>query len=371
MAPDDAYRVDAWVHEYGRGSKTLTRTALDASLSATPPVVTRLFGAYEPGRFPGMEAEIDRVIDEHLPQGQRDDPYAVAKTVQEFLRGQLRGERPFRYDADIGDLFEDGPCDPARVPECLVQARRGFCQQYATTMVMMLRHRGIPARYVQGFLPGEREGGASHVVRAAAAHAWVEAWFDAVGWIRFDPTPLQETYGQEPTDLPRGQAPGDAQEGSEPPDEPTPAPASPEPSPTADPLEGGGGMPTGSGDPLDVLRLLAIGLVAAMIVVVGMVVIAVYRLRHLPGPDPDLAYRGVVSLASRVGHGPRPSQTELEYMGSLSETLPAVRGDLELVAQVRVESVYGRRSADARRSAALRAAYARARTALLRLFLRR
>jgi hypothetical protein len=54
----------------------------------------------------------------------------------------------------------------------------------------MLRTQGIPARYVNGFLPGEyNDVGEDYIVRASDAHSWVEVFFGEYGWIPFDPTP--------------------------------------------------------------------------------------------------------------------------------------------------------------------------------------
>ena len=72
--------------------------------------------------------------------------------------------------------------------ECFLRVKRGYCMYYATAMVMLLRHEGIPARFVEGFLPGERVG-LQEMVRTQDAHAWVEVYFPRFGWVTFDPTP--------------------------------------------------------------------------------------------------------------------------------------------------------------------------------------
>ena len=87
--------------------------------------------------------------------------------------------------------------------------------------------------------------------------------------------------------------------------------------------------------------------------------------------DGAVAYRGIVRLATRLGYGPHPAQTEYEYAGSLSRSLPGVRDDIYLVAGARVEKVYAQRPVEGERRDALRRAYARIRSALLRLYLRR
>jgi hypothetical protein len=49
---------------------------------------------------------------------------------------------------------------------------------------------GIPARVATGFSPGGQKASSGEwVVRDTDAHSWVEAWFDGLGWVTFDPTP--------------------------------------------------------------------------------------------------------------------------------------------------------------------------------------
>mgnify|MGYP001821925688 CR=1 FL=1 len=55
-------------------------------------------------------------------------------------------------------------------------------------MGVLARLLDIPTRTVLGFTPGEVRGD-TIVVRDRNAHAWVEVWLPAQGWVRFDPTP--------------------------------------------------------------------------------------------------------------------------------------------------------------------------------------
>ncbi|MEQ1473117.1 MAG: DUF3488 and transglutaminase-like domain-containing protein [Candidatus Acidiferrum sp.] len=72
----------------------------------------------------------------------------------------------------------------------LFETRAGHCEYFASSMTVMLRTLGIPAREVNGFLPGEfNDLGGDYVVRASDAHSWVEVFFPGEGWITFDPTP--------------------------------------------------------------------------------------------------------------------------------------------------------------------------------------
>lgn len=76
--------------------------------------------------------------------------------------------------------------------------RRGYCQQFASTMVAMLRELGIPARVAIGFTAGQRQPDGLYLITNHNAHAWPEVWFATTGWIRFEPTPLSDGTAQVP-----------------------------------------------------------------------------------------------------------------------------------------------------------------------------
>jgi transglutaminase-like putative cysteine protease len=96
----------------------------------------------------------------------------------------LQSSTNFTYDTDVRNL----PCTGMSTVECFARYKHGYCQYYATTMAILLRERGIPARLVAGFLPGVRDGRLNETVRFSAAHTWVEVFFPDYGWIEFDPT---------------------------------------------------------------------------------------------------------------------------------------------------------------------------------------
>ncbi|MCX7794507.1 MAG: DUF3488 and transglutaminase-like domain-containing protein [Thermodesulfovibrionales bacterium] len=75
------------------------------------------------------------------------------------------------------------------VSHFLFVEKRGYCEHYASAMVLMLRSIGIPARIVTGFMGGQiNDVGNYVIVRQKDAHSWVEAMIDGK-WHRFDPTP--------------------------------------------------------------------------------------------------------------------------------------------------------------------------------------
>jgi len=68
--------------------------------------------------------------------------------------------------------------------------KQGHCEYFASSMAVMLRTAGIPARVVNGFRSDEfNDLTGNYVVRAKDAHSWVEAYFPGYGWVTFDPTP--------------------------------------------------------------------------------------------------------------------------------------------------------------------------------------
>jgi transglutaminase-like putative cysteine protease len=65
------------------------------------------------------------------------------------------------------------------------EAGSGVCQDYAHLVVGALRHVGLPARYVSGYLHPQAEPVVGETV-AAESHAWVQWWLGA--WVEHDPT---------------------------------------------------------------------------------------------------------------------------------------------------------------------------------------
>jgi transglutaminase-like putative cysteine protease len=81
------------------------------------------------------------------------------------------------------------PIDP--VLSFLKETHEGHCELYATSMILLLRRLGIPARYVTGFICAEPHPmGYYYVARVGNAHAWVEAFDRDKGkWLLIEPTP--------------------------------------------------------------------------------------------------------------------------------------------------------------------------------------
>ena len=78
----------------------------------------------------------------------------------------------------------------------LFEEQRGYCEQFSSSLAVMARSLGIPARVATGYTSGEYNPFTGlHEVKASDAHAWVEVYFPGYGWSTFDPTP---GYDQTP-----------------------------------------------------------------------------------------------------------------------------------------------------------------------------
>lgn len=72
----------------------------------------------------------------------------------------------------------------------LFVTRRGACDLAATSLALMCRSVGIPARVAVGYLTDEPlESGNGYLARQLHGHMWTEVYFEDFGWVPFDPTP--------------------------------------------------------------------------------------------------------------------------------------------------------------------------------------
>lgn len=125
---------------------------------------------------------------------------AGATTDLEAILAIQNHLRRFTYDADVEPTI-----DADAIVTFLKDTRRGFCQQFAGTMAVLLRSLGYPARVAVGFTPGTLSGEGAWRVTSADAHAWVEVRFPDYGWLAFEPTPGQtnpiaQAYLSPPTE---------------------------------------------------------------------------------------------------------------------------------------------------------------------------
>ena len=144
-----------------------------------------------------------------------NNPYDIANAITDYLRNNI----------EYSQSISQPPPNQERIDWFLFDYKKGFCNYYASSEVILLRSLGIPARMAVGFAQGEREvppipqlpPGAgrdiireqisetsTYVVRYKDAHAWPEVFFPGIGWVIFEPTvsqaPLFRPSGETTTD---------------------------------------------------------------------------------------------------------------------------------------------------------------------------
>lgn len=207
----------------------------------------------------------------------RASPYAVAATIEGYLRS-------YPYDLDV-----PGPPEGVDVADFfLFDLTRGYCDYYATAFVTLARLNGLPARFATGYISSFWDWeNQEWIITEAEAHSWPEVYFPDLGWIPFEPTagrpPLQRTGLPSIDSRPF-----------------VPAPVEPE---LIDEVE------TNPWNWQMLFWLLPVaGLLWAL-------------LAWLDRRESDDPWASLVGWGRRLGRGPTPAETELEYGRGLVQHL--------------------------------------------------
>jgi protein-glutamine gamma-glutamyltransferase len=106
----------------------------------------------------------------------------------EAIQAYLLRDYSYSLDQPLSERVRRGQLDP--VEGFLFDTKAGHCEYFASAMALLLRAVDVPTRNVNGFYGAHynRLGG-FYAVRQADAHAWVEVYFEGLGWVTFDPTP--------------------------------------------------------------------------------------------------------------------------------------------------------------------------------------
>ncbi|WP_406287384.1 transglutaminaseTgpA domain-containing protein [Embleya sp. NBC_00896] len=129
---------------------------------------------------------VRRIQDQARRIGGTGTAYDQARNLEEWFARSSQ----FRYDTKVP------PGNGASAIENFLEQKVGYCEQFSSTMAVMARTLGIPARVAVGFIPGTLQTDLSYKVSSHDAHAWPELYFAGAGWIRFEPTPSR---GNSPT----------------------------------------------------------------------------------------------------------------------------------------------------------------------------
>ncbi len=128
-------------------------------------------------QLPDLDPRIPQLADQVASSASNN--YDKAMAIEKYLKTN------YGYTLQ---LLRSPVADP--LANFLFERRQGHCEYFASSMAVMLRTLGIPARLVNGFRTAEfNDITGQYVIRARDAHSWVEAYFPGYGWITFDPTP--------------------------------------------------------------------------------------------------------------------------------------------------------------------------------------
>lgn len=113
----------------------------------------------------------------------KDNWYDKVKAVENHFDGP-----EFVYDKQDIPYPEE---QQDYVDQFLFETLRGYCDNFSTAMVVLLRSLDIPARWAKGYSDGVatiKNGESVYMITNNNAHSWVEVYFPEVGWVPFEPT---------------------------------------------------------------------------------------------------------------------------------------------------------------------------------------
>lgn len=121
----------------------------------------------------------------------------LVRNIIDYLNTEMGCTYTLTPDLSKVDSNLDG------VENFLVNTKEGYCVQFASATALLLREMGIPARYVEGYVASELSGRGNAAsaeytyggyVKDYESHAWVEVYFDGVGWVTYETTPAPQYY---------------------------------------------------------------------------------------------------------------------------------------------------------------------------------
>lgn len=161
----NSYKVDSYINTVGL-------TQLRSASGITPSWIQNRYLA-----LPASLPDRVRQLAFKLTENQLSE-YDQAAAIESYLRTiTYTLDLPFPpSDRDVVDYF-------------LFDLKRGYCDYYASAMVVMARAIGLPARLITGYATGIYDPvNARYIVTEANAHSWVEVYLAGIGWVEFEPT---------------------------------------------------------------------------------------------------------------------------------------------------------------------------------------
>jgi transglutaminase-like putative cysteine protease len=146
----------------------------------TPPLLVARYTALPP-ELPERVRRLAQEVAGDLPTA-----YDQARALERFLR-----QYPYSLDVPLPPRTAD-PVD-----FFLFELQEGYCDYYASAMVVMARALGLPARLAVGYLAQPPDEQGVQTIYELNAHSWPEIYFAGYGWVEFEPTAAFPTSESE------------------------------------------------------------------------------------------------------------------------------------------------------------------------------
>ena len=256
------------------------------------------------------------------------NPYDAAEALEGYLR-------TLSYSQEV----QPPPPDRDAVDYFLFDSQEGYCNYFASAMVVMARSLGIPARVAAGYAPGhydsERE---AYILLGSDAHSWPQLFFPGYGWIDFEPTPSQslvvrpQSFQSDEEGEPAGR-----ERDSYGPDRSY-----------EDGLDLYGGY--GEWGPIDLTAGGGAGVwplaLLAGLVGLGVALVVWWVLPRRGWDVAERLYANLVAISRLLGIRPRHSETPLEYGARIAAVIPEAASPVQGLVDGFCDARYGGLSAD-------------------------
>ncbi|MBI2853967.1 MAG: hypothetical protein HYX87_03485 [Chloroflexi bacterium] len=278
-------------------------------------------------KYPGWVVDRYLQLPSMLPQRVRDLAVEITRVVSTPYDKAVAIETYLRKNIPYSLMIDPPPYNRDAVDYFLFDARKGYCDYFASAMAVMLRATGVPARVASGYAPGEQTKDGTFLVRDRNAHSWPQVYFPGHGWVEFEPTPSQPlrpiTSGEQQDDQSSPDAVG-GQETTE--DEQLGLNLSKE-------LPFGGGTGGGGLFAGALWLLLPTGLVLSLF--------CAWRWMVSRPASPQAAYQRLYLAGLLVGIPAKATETPYEYARSLGAVWPEVKDQVWEIIDTYVRYSYG------------------------------
>ena len=356
------YRGDSYTATSSMSSATADQ--LRAASTTYPQWIKDGYGSF----MPSVTARTIQLASDIVQKANAQTPYDKAKAIETWLRSNIT------YNESI----PQPPTNQDPVDWVVFDLKQGYCNYYASAMVVMLRTMGIPARMAAGFAEGTWNSDQdAFVVEERDAHTWVEVYFPGYGWVEFEPTAAQAplnrgdepnipapqptrptqpptatlTPSATPTPSPTKTPDVPLKSTPQPPTEGTPAiTATLTPSPTASPVIVPTQPPPLRPEPRSstnsLLPALGIALIALLVIVLilGLLLLIYWwwEWRGMKGFSPIVrAYARLERYLGLIGIHLRPEQTPDERRNTIVEGLPSAEPAVTAITRMYINERYG------------------------------